>query len=597
MDIHMKEKKGKNRQEVKGIKNAEKYNKKLGTKLTISFLLIIIFTITIVSTITYTQSYNMLVNSLGKRSIKIAQNALTKIDATEFENLKTIEDEKKESYNIMRENLNYIREIAGAKYLYTMRKNQDGKYIFVVDGMSLGDENMSHIGDVEDEINEGFGQANNGNSYLAKGIKTTSWGTFVSCYYPIKNKSGNVVGIIGVDYDVKEEYDAFLKYKVKLIIIAFVLLSLTAIIGIIISNRICNPIVKVTSLINKTANLDLVYDASYEPLLKNKTEIGSMVAAVFETRAALRSLITIITERSSNIDNEAEILSAISEEMTCSSENVTAAIQSIAEGTTSQSEDLITTTDIFNHFGLELTSIVEKIKGIDANARDMHFMANRSSDDMQSMVEILNKITNSFRLFIIKISTLGESINNINEITNVINSIADQTNLLALNASIEAARAGEAGRGFNVVAEEIRKLAEQSKISSENINSLINGISKDTNIILKTTDDMGIELNSQTTVLNTAIDSFKQIIGALEEVIPKIDTVSIAAINVESKKDTILKKIDKICSVSQEVSSSSEEIAASSEEMNSSTEEVASTAEKLSSMTKNMMEAVSKFKL
>lgn len=598
MNNHMKKNKVRNRKNRKElINNEKKYNKKLGTKITFSFLLIIILTIVTLSTITYTESYSMLVKNLGNRSVKIGEHALTKIDVMEFQNLKTVEDEKKESYNIMRENLNNIRQISGAKYLYTMRKNQDGKYIFVVDGISLGDENMSHIGDLEDEVNEGFEYASNGQVYLAKGIHTTSWGTFISSYHPIKDNDGKVVGIIGIDYDVKPEYDEFLNYRVKLIIIGFGLLLLTALLGIIISRRISKPIIKVTSLLNKTANLDLVYDASYEPLLENKTEIGSMVSALFETRAELRRLITIITERSLIIDSQAETLTAVSEEMTSSSENVTTAIQNIAQGTTSQSEELITTSDILNDFGKEITSIVEKIKDVDSNARDMHFMANKSSDDMQNMVQFLNKITNSFMVFITKISTLGQDINNINEITNVINDIADQTNLLALNASIEAARAGEAGKGFNVVAEEIRKLAEQSKISSENINSLINGISNDANTILKTTDEMGDELNSQTTVISVAINSFKQIIIALEQVIPKIEVVSISATNVDREKNSILNKIDKICSVSQEVSAASEEIAASCEEMNSSTEEVASSAEKLSDMTKNMIDAVSKFKL
>lgn len=596
--MNMKEKKIYNMKSNEKINNFQRnYKKRLGTKITLSFLLIIILTIAMLSTITYRESYNMLVTNLSNRSIKIGEYARVKINVMEFQNLKTVEDEKKESYNIMREELNNIKQISGAKYIYTMRKNDDGKYTFVIDGISVGDENMSHIGDVDEEVGGGIEDANNGEIYRSKGISVTSWGTFVSCYLPIKDEGGKTVGIIGVDYDVKEEYDAFLNYRVKLIIIAFGLLILTALLGIIMSNRISKPIVKVTSLLDKTANLDLVYDASYEPLLKNKTEIGSMVSAVYETRAALRALITIITERSINIDNQAEVLSAVSEEMACSSENVTMAIQNIAQGTTLQSEDLNITCVTLNHFGKELTSIVEKIKDVDSNARDMHLMANKSSDDMQNMIRILNKITSSFKVFITKISTLGENINNINEITNVINSIADQTNLLALNASIEAARAGDAGRGFNVVAEEIRKLAEQSKISSKNINSLIDGISKDTNIILETTDEMGNELNSQSTVINVAIDSFKQIIAALEEVIPKIDGVSTLAVNLDCEKDSILEKIDKVCAISQEVSVSSEEIASSSEEMNSTTEEVASTAEKLSDMTKHMMEAVSKFKL
>jgi len=582
----------------KAINNTKKqYKGTLGAKITLSILLIIIVTIGTLTTIMYRQSYNMLVKNLAKRSIKIGEYASTKIDVEKFNNLKTVEDEKTEDYKIMRETLNDIRQTAGAKYMYTMRKNETGKYSYVVDGTSFDDKEVSHIGDMEEIVDEGYEQANNGEPYLSKKIETLSWGTLVASYYPLKDKDGKVVGIIGVDYDVEAEYNAFLKYRMQLLVIALVLLALTALLGLMLSKRIASPIIKVTSLLNKTANLDLVYDSSYEPLLKNNDEIGIMVSALFETRQELRILIRAITERSINIDVHAETLSAVSEEMASSSENVATAIQNIAQGTNSQTEDLFNTTDILNQFGRELSSIVGKIKTVDSNARDMHFMADKSSCDMQSMVQSLNNMTNSFKDFITKISGLGENINHINEITNVINGIANQTNLLALNASIEAARAGEAGKGFTVVAEEIRKLAEQSKVSSQNINLLITGISKDTNIILDTTDAMDNELNSQATVINIAIDSFKQIIGSLEEVIPKIDEVSISAINIDSKKEVILEKIENVCASSQEVSACAEEIAASSEEMIASTDEVASAAQELSNMTKKMMESVSKFKL
>jgi methyl-accepting chemotaxis protein len=136
MDNHVNEKKVYMKSNGKIIKS----QKRLGTKITLSFLLIIILTIAILSTLTYSQSYNMLVKNLANRSIKIGEYARAKIDVIEFQNLKTVEDEKKEAYNSMRENLNNIKQLSGAKYIYTMRKNEDGKYAFVVDGMTLGDQ-------------------------------------------------------------------------------------------------------------------------------------------------------------------------------------------------------------------------------------------------------------------------------------------------------------------------------------------------------------------------------------------------------------------------------------------------------------------------
>lgn len=573
------------------------YKKRLGLKITLAFLAISTLTIVILSSLVYLKSYNMLVSNLGKRSINIAQLASKKIDVEEFKKLTSADDEKKEAYQNMRQELSKVREMSGAKFLYTMRKNSSNGYCYVIDGQAYDSKEISHIGDIEDQVQAGFKEVSKGNKYIEKKIINTKWGTYVSSYYPIMDKQGEIAGFVGCDYDVAAEYVEFKNFRIQLIVLSLILLLVIATLGAYISKRIAKPIVKVTELLNKTSKLDLTYDASYEEYLKHKNEIGSMVNALFKTRQELRLLIGNITENSKSMNDQASGLSAISEEMSSSAENVSSAIYSIAEGTNKQSEEVIMVTNKLNNFGDELNKIVEKIKDVDLKSRDVHGMANSSSEDMHCLRLSLDSTTNSFNEFIDKISILGANIKQINEITNVINSIADQTNLLALNASIEAARAGEAGRGFTVVADEIRKLAEKSKTSSEHINSLVTNISEDTSVMLKSTDTMDKELMNQVSAINGAIDSFKNIIEALDKVLPKIDEVSYAAISINKEKDSILQKIEEVSSFSEEVSSSSQEIAAATEEVNASTEEVASSAQKLSYMTQEMMEQVNKFKL
>jgi methyl-accepting chemotaxis protein len=123
---------------------------------------------------------------------------------------------------------------------------------------------------------------------------------------------------------------------------------------------------------------------------------------------------------------------------------------------------------------------------------------------MKLLINSVNIVSSSFKDFIKKIEMLNKNIVQISDITTLINGIAEQTNLLALNAAIEATRAGESGRGFAVVADEIRKLAEQSQTSSKNIESLISGISREANIIIKTTDGLNNELNNQVEVMKSA---------------------------------------------------------------------------------------------
>ncbi len=224
-------------------------------------------------------------------------------------------------------------------------------------------------------------------------------------------------------------------------------------------------------------------------------------------------------------------------------------------------------------------------------------MANDSSNGMNELNQSVTKVSSSFKDFYNKIMGLGININKINEITNIINSIAEQTNLLALNAAIEAARAGEAGKGFAVVADEIRALAEQSKVSSENISKLISGISKDTDVIVQDSVTMDDELVSQANIINNSIVSFEKIITAVSEVIPKIETVKNSAKDIDNDNNDILIRVDGISSISVKISASSQEISAASEEMSASTEEVASFSQMLTNMTNEMINGVDKFKV
>jgi len=382
--------------------------------------------------------------------------------------------------------------------------------------------------------------------------------------------------------------------------LTFLWAALALVVGLVavffIANEITRGLTAAVGHLELVATGDLTLNVPPK-FLNMKDEIGKLTRSVKSMQESIRDMISAIKVNSNNIDSQAENLSAIAEEMSSSSGNVTNAIQDVAMGAGTQAEDLIGIANTLDIFGEELEKIVQAIKEVEKNSMEASNMASGSNEKMQSLMHSVERVTRSFDEFSSKIISFGGNVKQINEITGLINSIADQTNLLALNAAIEAARAGESGRGFTVVADEIRKLAEQTKSSSENIARIISGISSDTDLMVSNANLMNDELNEQVSIINNTIDSFKQITDSIGQIAPMIRAINNSAEDIKKDKNLIIEKVQGVSSVAQETSASSEEIAASSEEMNASTEEVASAAQELSSMTREMMMQVNKFKI
>lgn len=258
-----------------------------------------------------------------------------------------------------------------------------------------------------------------------------------------------------------------------IVLIGVLIMIIGTIVGIFTASQITKPIMKLTQLIHETARLNLVYDKSFDPLLKQKDETGTMTRAIGEMRQVLREIVAQLKASSDSIQSNASKVEEIVEKVHDNSGSNSATTEELSAGmeeTAATTEEISASAEEVQH---NFEAVAEKTKqGADLSIE----IADRASKFMESAV-VSKKEAESIYADVkerMEMATKqSREVEQINVLTDTILHITEQTNLLALNAAIEAARAGEAGRGFSVVAEEIRKLAEQSSSAASDIQRVV----------------------------------------------------------------------------------------------------------------------------
>ena len=241
--------------------------------------------------------------------------------------------------------------------------------------------------------------------------------------------------------------------------------------------------------------------------------------------------------------------------------------------------------------------VSKKAEIINLSAEKGKNNCNEGMEIIQTMVTNMNEIAYSAEVTAQAIEILTNRSQQISRILKVITDVANQTNLLSVNAKIEAARAGDAGRGFKVVAEEIGKLADNSRKSADEIDNLIKDIQSDMTSTIDATDKMKNSVNNGHEATHKVSQVFQEINDSSEETLAMSKEIINQFKKQKSSINILVKVIEKIVVVSEETASGTQEVANASREMNTAMNEITVTSQSLNKIADELKEQFNQFKL
>ncbi|MFJ6209677.1 methyl-accepting chemotaxis protein [Lysinibacillus sp. NPDC092081] len=397
--------------------------------------------------------------------------------------------------------------------------------------------------------------------------------------------------VVGTMFTAEAANAAASTFNINLLIIA-----ISIIVGIIFMlfmiKSIVNPINRLKQSAIKISEGDLTAFID----IHTKDEIGQLGEAFIAMKTNLKELIRNVDQSSQHVQTSAHGLSANAEQNIAASEQVTNAMQQVAISTEKQ------TTGIDQN----AVSIEEIAKGVVEVADSSMQVSDLSShainlaeeggqavkQTVNQMISIHESVTQSDTM----IKSLYDRTKEIGSILEIISAISDQTNLLALNAAIEAARAGEHGKGFAVVADEVRKLAEQSHQSAEQISALITGIQQETAKSVQTMIKASTDVQDGLQLTEDASKKFANIIKSLHDIAPKMEDISASAQEMSAVVEEVSATAIELTDHAKLNAAASEEVAASTEQTLNSMQEMATAAKVLLDMADELQSYVNRFK-
>jgi methyl-accepting chemotaxis protein len=383
------------------------------------------------------------------------------------------------------------------------------------------------------------------------------------------------------------------------LILSIVIIFLAALIGVafafLMYRWVTRPINLITDQVGRIAAGD--GDLTQQVIWENKGVLGGLAESINLMIRALRGSIAEIGKIAGALSINAEQMASVVQQMNSSSQEVSSTVSHIAKGSEEQARRVMDTSHAMENMSGTVQEIAGKAELSNAASMEAIEIATRGVEAALETANAIEAINTAAQVVVNTSEGLEARFMQIGIIVDVITSVADQTNLLALNAAIEAARAGEHGRGFAVVADEVRKLAEDSRKAAEQISHLIGEIQSE---VTRMTDNINRsvkEVAKGTEVVERTGTALREITISVQRTSQYADEIADTTRTQVESSEEVLRAITEIAGIADEVAASSEESAAAVQEQTASMQEITAAAQELAEMANRLNKVVGGFRV
>lgn len=379
---------------------------------------------------------------------------------------------------------------------------------------------------------------------------------------------------------------------VTIISLLVVLIGIT--IALVTARSIVNPLKLVMDRMNLIAQGNLTTTSL---ITSSKDEIGQLFVATNEMNENMKELLVEIGTVSSTVNGQSEELTHAANEVMLGTDQIAATMEELAAGAETEAghaSDMSENMAIFSDKIDDTTMNGQAVQQASTNVLNMTTEGQQLMNQSSKQMHLINKIMHEA---VDKVQHLDNQSQEISKLVAVIQGIAEQTNLLALNAAIEAARAGEHGKGFAVVADEVRKLAEGVSDSVTDITNIVGNIQNETNNVTESLEHGYREIEQGTRQIESTEETFSNITNAVRDMVHNIDMTTQNLTDIMKDTAQMSNSVQEIAAISEQSAAGVEETSASAQQISSSMADITTNSNELAHLVERLNTLVQQFKI